>query len=147
MTTIDSTATLPEVKTAPPVNGIDLPTVVSGDPAPRHDGKNLFIEIDVRSNEAVFHCQDPEHVGTHKQRHVLFCANKHCWLIFTNPSVFTEPYLELMKGEDQAAHVLDETAKVETSYRIRVSAAKTAKAAKMMNAVTTPKRPPVIVVP
>jgi len=147
MTTMESTATLPEAKTAPPINGIDLPTVVSGVPAPRHDGKNLFIEIDVRSDEAVFHCQDPEHVGTHKQRHVLFCANKHCWLIFTNPLVFTEPYLELMKGEDQAAQVSDKTTKVETSYRIRVDPAEAAKVAKMMNAATTPKRPPVIVVP
>jgi hypothetical protein len=146
MATIDSTATLPEVKTAPPVDGKNLPTVLTNTPAPRHDGKNLFIQIDVRSDDAMLHCQESEHVGTHKQRHVLFCANKHCWLIFTNKSVFTERYLELTKGEEVPAHVADDTHDVGTDCAIRVSPTKPAKAAKKM-AIAAPFHGPVIVVP
>jgi hypothetical protein len=146
MATVDSTATLPEVKTAPPVDGKDLPTVLSNTSAPRHDGKNLFIQIDVRLDDAVLYCQEPEHVGTHIQRHVLFCANKHCWLIFTNKSVFIEEYLELTKGEEVPAHVADSTKDVGTDCVIRVSPTKPAKAAKKI-AIAVPLHGPVIVVP
>jgi hypothetical protein len=146
MATVDSTATLTEVKTAPPVDGIDLPTVLSHTSAPRHDGKNLFIQIDVRSDDAKLYCQEPEHVGTHTQRHVLFCANKHCWLTFTDKSVFIEEYLELPKGEEVPAHVADSTQHAKTDCVIRVSAAKPVKAAKKM-AIPMALHGPVIVVP
>jgi hypothetical protein len=146
MATVDSTATLPEVKTAPPVDGKDLPTAPNDTSAPRHDGKNLFIRIDVRSEDAVLHCQKQEHVGTHKPRHVLFCANEHCWLIFTDKSVFTEEYLELTKGEEVPAHVADSTHDVGTDCVVRVSAAKPARAAKKM-ATPMALHGPVIVVP
>lgn len=142
-----ATATLPEVRTAPPVHGKDLPTIMTHKPAPRPDGQNLLIEIDVRLDQAVFDCQAPEHVGTHKQRFVLFRANKHCWLIFTNQSMFTEPYLELTKGDEIPAHVLDTTQKAETDCVIRVSPAKAAKAAKMMKTMAAALHGPVIVVP
>ncbi len=147
MPTLDSTATLPEVKTVPPVNGKDLKTVLTGKAAPRYDGKNLLITIDVGADEAKFHCQDPEHVGTHKQRRVMFCADKDCWLKFTANSAFAEDYLELKKGKETPAHVSDEVGAARTDCVIRVSAAKTAKAAKMMEAIVEPKRGPVIVVP
>jgi len=146
MPTLESTATLPEVKTAPPANGKDLKTVVTSEPAPRLDGQNLFIKIEVGPDEATFHCQDLEHVGTHSQRHVLFWANKHCWLIFTNRSVFNRDYLELLEGVNVAAQVSDQIRAAETGYNARVTA-KTAKAAKMMKAAVVPKHGPVIVVP
>ena len=146
MTTVDSTATLPPVRTAPPFNGKDLTSVVNGAQAPRYDGKNLLITLDVGSDNAVLHCQDPEHVGTHKQRHVLFCANEHCWLIFENKSVFTEDYLELEKDENTPAYVSDDTQKAETRFVVRVSAASAAKVAKIVNTPAV-KHGPVIVVP
>jgi hypothetical protein len=147
MTTTDSTATLPDVRTAPPVNGKDLATVVTGDPATRYDGKNLLITIDVGPDIATFHCAEKEHAGTHKQRHVLFCANEHCWLIFSPKSVFTVAYLELAKGENVPAYVMDGTDQVSTSCSIRVVVPKTSKAAKMMKAVPNAKQGPVIFVP
>jgi hypothetical protein len=146
MATVDSTATLLEVKTAPPVDGRDLPTLLTKTPAPRHDGKNLFIQIDVRSDDAMLHCQEREHVGKHKPRHVLFSANEHCWVIFTDKSVFIEEYLELTKGEEVRAHIADSTHDVETDCVIRVSATRPAKAAKKMT-VAVPSHGPVIVVP
>jgi hypothetical protein len=146
MPTLDSTATLPELKTAPPANGKDLKTVVTYEPAPRLDGENLFIKIEVGSDEATFHCQDQEHVGTHSQRHVLFWTNKHCWLIFSNKSVFNRDYLELPEGVNVAAQISDQLRAAETGYNIRVTA-KTAKTAKMMKAATAAKHGPVIVVP
>lgn len=146
MATVDSSATLLEAKTAPPVDGKDLPTILTYTAAPRHDGKNLFMQIDVRSGDAMLHCQEPEHVGTHKQRHVLFCANKHCWVIFTDKSVFIEEYLELAKGEEVPAHIADSTHDVRTDCLIRVRAAKPARAAKKM-AIPMALHGPVIVVP
>jgi len=147
MATVDSTATLPEVKIAPPADGKDLTTVVTNNPARKPDGKNLLIEIDVLSDQAVFECQDTEHVGTHKDRRVFFCANDHCWLIFIGNSAFKEDFLELQKGEQEPAHVADQTDKAETRYKIRVSAGHKAMAEKMARTVQVPKRPPVIVVP
>lgn len=145
MTTAGSTATLPEVRTAPPVNGRDLLTHVTHEAAKRPDGKNLLIRIDVRADEAVFDCEDPENVGNHEHRFVLFCANKHCWLKFGNPSVFVEPFLELMAGEKTPAYVPDGPQKAKTTYCICVSA-RTAKTARM-KAVPLALHGPVIVVP
>ncbi len=135
MSTVDSTATLEELKTDPPVNGkgYDLPTVLANPAAPRYDGQNLFIQIDVHSDDALFHSQLHEHVGTHQQRHVLFCANEHCWLIFKNQSVFVETHLELMKGEKIAAHVADSTRDVDTECVVRVSATRPGKVARKMD--------------
>ena len=79
---------------------------------------------------------------------MFFHANEHCWLLFPRPSVFDEPYLELVKDEEIAAHVADTTKKAETGFVVRIEAPKTEKAAKMPNAEPdTPLRPPVIVVP
>ncbi|HEV2381609.1 MAG TPA: hypothetical protein VG206_17675 [Terriglobia bacterium] len=147
MTTVDSTATLLEARTAPPADGTDLMMSTTGEAAPR-DGKNLVLQIDLDRDSVKVHCQDTEHVGTHKQRCVLFSANKHCWLIFTPQSVFTEDYVELQEGETARAHVLDETKQAQTHFVVR--APKTAKAAKMGKMAKTAmdaKRPPVIVVP
>jgi|SRR5271165_1522051 len=149
MTKVDSTVTLSEVRTAPPANGKDLITECVGPAAHRPDGKNLLIQIEVGSEIAKFHCIAPEHAGTHSQRHVLFEADKDCWVIFTNKSVFTEEYLELAKGESVPAWVSDDTQKGETDCVIRVKAEKTAKPGKVvkMETVAVPKHGPVIVVP
>ena len=147
MTTANAAATLPEVRTAPPANGKDLITDVTGTPAPRHDGKNLLIKIDVGPERGVVHCQEPEHVGTHKQRHVLFCANEDCWLIFTPTPVFTDDYLELKKDEKTPAYVSDNTQKAETRFVVRVRAEQTAKVAMMVKTPPEAKHGPVIVVP
>src|SRR5208283_3763226 len=98
MSTVDSVATLPAVKTAPPADGKDLGHLISGVPAP-HEGKNLVIHIDVGTDPASIHCQATEHVGTHANRYVLFSANKHCWLIFETKKVFAVDYVELQEGE------------------------------------------------
>jgi len=145
MTTVDSTVTLPEVRTAPPVNGKELIIEITNIPAPRPDGKNLLIEIDVGPDKAVVHCQDPERVGTDKQRKVFFRASDHCWVIFTNQSVFTEANLELTKGDKVPAHVSDPTHDVGTDYKIVTK--KTTNVAKMENTVQNSRRGPVIVVP
>jgi phage terminase large subunit-like protein len=140
-----TTETLP-VKTAPPVNGKDLITIITGNPAPRHDGKNLLITIEVGPVNAVFHCESPEHVGNHKQRHALFCANKHCWLMFIENSAFTEDYLELQIGEKVPAQVSNNTQNGSTRYVIRVGA-ETADPVRMATTVVDAKHGPVIVVP
>ena len=82
-------------------------------------------------------------------RHVFFRANEHCWLLFDRPSVFVEPYLELVKDEEISAHIADATKKVETGFFVRIAAPKMMKrAAKTPNAEPdTLLRPPVIVVP
>jgi len=146
MPTLDSTATLPEVRTAPPANGKDLKPVVANEAAPRHDGENLFIKIDVGPDEAMFHCKQQEQAGAHSRRHVLFWANKHCWLMFTNRSVFNRDYLELPEGTSVAAEISDQIRTAETGYIVRVSAT-AAKAARMIQAATVVKHGPVIVVP
>ena len=151
MTTAGSTATLSEIGTPPPANGKDLELLFLG-PAPRHDGKNLLIKIDIGSDEATFHCLEPEHVGTHKKRHVLFCADQHCWLIFSNSALFNADYLELQPNIKTQANVSD-TFKGETRCGVRVEVAKTARVTKMatkpeMASTTASKfHGPVIVVP
>lgn len=145
MTTAGSTATLPEVRIPPPADGIDRETVVDDIAAPRHDGKNLLIKIDVGFDKAIVHSQTPEHVGTHKERHVLFCADKHCWLIFSKSEVFNAEYLELQPGVRTPAQVSNDPQERKTDYVVRVEAPKTTNVAKM--AKTAPMHGPVIVVP
>jgi hypothetical protein len=144
-----STATLPKVGTPPPANGIDLATEVTNIAAPKHAGDNLFIRIDVGSQKAKFYCLNRQEVPGRTERHVFFRANEHCWLMFDRPSVFVEPYLELVKDEEISAHIADTTKKVETGFVVRIEAPKMMKrAAKMPNAEPdTLLRPPVIVVP
>ena len=144
MTIVDSTATLSELKTAPPANGKDLITQCFPPAATRPDGKNLLIKIEVGSEIAKFHCIAPEHAGTHRQRHVLFEADKHCWVMFTE-SVFTEDFLELPKGESVPAWIA-EGKQGQTDCIIRVKAAKTGKVV-TMKAMPAVNHGPVIVVP
>ena len=142
-----STATLPEVKTTPPpTNAKQLESSLAGGPAPRHDGKNLLIKIDVGPDTAMFHCHAREHVGTHNERHVHFFADKHCWLIFSNKEAFSVDYLELKPKCKTPAPVLDETYEEETECAICVEPV-TTKATMSLEATQYTFRPPVIVVP
>lgn len=96
MATFDSTATLP------------LKTGTTNVPAPRPDGKNLLINIDVGT--ATYHCQPVEHVGTHKNRYVGFQPDEHCWVIFTNEAVFGKKQVELFPNKEDTRnnlHVAD----------------------------------------
>ena len=138
-----STATLPKVGTPPPVDGIDLAIEVTHIAAPKHAGDNLFIRIDVGSQKAKFYCSDRQVVPGTTERHIFFRANEHCWLIFENPSVFVEPYLELVKDEEISAHIADGVQQEETGFVVRVEAPQM----KMTNAAPDTLRPPVIVVP
>ena len=144
MTTLESTATLPAVKTAPPADGKDLISLTSGVAAPRH-GKDLVIHIDVGPDTASIHCLDTEHVGTHKQRCVFFSANKHCWVIFNTKTVFAVDYLELQEGESARAEVSDNTKQAQTRFAIRVSTI--ANVTQTGKAVPLGRNGPVIVVP
>ena len=105
MTTVDSTATLP------------VTTVITGEPAPRPDGENLLIKIDVGT--ATFHCRTEERVGKHKNRHVTFQVDAPCKLHFTNFAVFQANDWPLVKGKNDLP-VLDPTNAVETSYSLDV---------------------------
>ncbi len=64
-------------------------TDTTGKPAPTPDGKNLFLRIEVRNDKAIINCRDVEHAGKHRNRKVVFHADKSCNLHFSNPNVFT----------------------------------------------------------
>jgi len=64
-------------------------TETTGNSAPRPDGKNLFLRIDVHNDRATIHCCDVEHAGKYHNREVIFKADKNCNLHFSNPSLFT----------------------------------------------------------
>jgi hypothetical protein len=116
MPTADSASTLPL-------------TTTTGNPAPRPDGKNLLIQIDVHT--ATFHCQDVEYVGSQNPRKVTFRADAPCVLLFYNSEVFGKAEVPLAKG-DKDLPVLSKDG-TETSYRLF--------------GVETVKSPPKLVVP
>jgi len=101
MATFDTTATLSQNTT--------------NVPAPRPDGKNLLIKIEVGTG--TFHCLPEEHVGTHKNRFVTFQPDASCTLYFTNIAVFQMTDKRLVKGNNDL-QVLDQTNGVETSYSL-----------------------------
>jgi hypothetical protein len=116
MTTADSTSTLPL-------------TTTTGKPAPKPNGKDLLIKIDVHT--ATFHCQDVEHAGPQNPRHVTFQPDAPCVLLFTNSEVFGKAEAPLIKGDNELP-VLSKDG-TETSYRL--------------DGAETVKSPPKIVVP
>lgn len=81
-----------------------LVTVITGEPAPRPDGKNLFIRIVINPETAMFQCQDEEHIGNHEGSFVTFQANAACALHFTNPDVFGTDKVELKKNLATSLH-------------------------------------------
>jgi hypothetical protein len=61
---------------------------IGKDPAPRLDGKNLHLEIQVSDTGATVPCLEEEHVGSHANRMVTFRADRDCTLVFGNNEVF-----------------------------------------------------------
>ena len=119
-----------------------LTIITTGEAAPRPDGKNLLMKIDIDLDHATatFHGQISEHVGTHKPRKVTFRADKNCMLEFDNVAVFQTKFVQLTATKPKTLEVAN-TQKVETGYRIPAPTAIVAKlAASVMNA-------PKIVVP
>ncbi|MBZ5683661.1 MAG: hypothetical protein LAP86_01385 [Acidobacteriia bacterium] len=101
---------------------IKLSEIVVNRPAPKPDGKNLWIDIDINLSKstALIHSQQEESVGTHKQRTVTFRADHDCSLRFSNPAVFNRGSISLIAYRQTALEVRDEIRQVETSYEVYV---------------------------
>jgi len=98
-----------------------LITVITGEPAPRPDGKNLFVRIVIDPETATFHCQEEEHMGNHEGRFVTFQANATCTLHFTNPDVFDMNKVDLTKNQPKPLH--NKKRLKETGYYVTVNKA------------------------
>jgi hypothetical protein len=70
----------------PTITLTKLAEVVVNRPAPKPDGKNLWIDIDINliKSTALIHSQQSESVGAHKKRTVTFRADHDCLLKFSN---------------------------------------------------------------
>jgi len=101
---------------------IKLAEIVVNRPAPRPDGKNLWIDIDVNLSKstALIHSQEAESVGTGRQRMVTFRADHDCLMRFSNPAVFNLGSIPLNANKQTVLPVKDEIAKVETFYDVYV---------------------------
>ena len=95
-----------------------LKIIFSGIPAPTQNG-NLWIDIDVNLDKAtaLFHCQERESVGTHKNRKVTYRANQPCRLIFSDKRVFNREWVDLTANKEELV-VDDGTNKVGANYEI-----------------------------
>ena len=101
---------------------IKLSEILVNRPAPKPDGKNLWIDIDINLSKstALIHSQPEESVGMHKQRTVTFRADHDCWLKFNNPAVFNVGSIPLIAYRQTALEVSDQAKQVETSYEVYV---------------------------
>lgn len=86
-----------------------LEVIFTNKPAPRPDGKNLWIDIDVNLTKltALFHCQAPEHVGGHSERKVTYRADHDCVLGFTGRALFNRDYVQLIAHKEMVLPVAD----------------------------------------
>ncbi len=96
-----------------------LVTVVTGEPAPRPDGKNLFIRVVIGPETATFHCQEEEHTGNHEGSFVTFQANSTCMLHFRNSDVFNTDKVELKKNQATPMHT--KKRHLDTGFYVTVS--------------------------
>lgn len=101
---------------------IKLSEIVVNRPAPKPDGKNLWIDIDINLSKstALIHSQQEESVGMHKQRTVTFRADHDCLLKFSKPAVFNMKSIPLIAYRQTALEVKDEATKVDTFYEVYV---------------------------
>ncbi len=101
---------------------IKLSEIVVNRPAPKPDGKNLWIDIDINlgKSTALIHSRQEESVGLHKQRTVTFRADHDCLLKFSNPTVFNKGSIPLIAYRQTSLEVRDEIRQVETSYEVYV---------------------------
>ena len=101
-----------------------LAVIIDNQPAPKPDGKNLWIDIDVNLSKltALVHSQMREAVGTHKRRKVTFRADHDCVLVFSNKAVFDVESVQLIAYKEVTLQIKDATTKVETFYEIYIGA-------------------------
>jgi len=125
-----------------------LTEIVVDRPAPKPDGKNLWIDIDVNliKYTALIHSQEEESVGTHKQRTVTFRADHDCMLSFSNKKVFDRDSVPLTAYTQVILPVKDTTTKVETFYDIYMGTSLVEGAEPKQNDLL-PRNGPHIVVP
>jgi hypothetical protein len=93
-------------------------------PAPRPDGKNLWIDIDVNLSKwtALVHSCEEESAGAHKERTVTFRADHDCHLRFTNRDVFGRESVKLIAYTQVILPIKDTATHVTTFYEIHISA-------------------------
>ena len=131
-----------------PITVTKLTEIVVDRPAPKPDGKNLWIDIDVNliKSTALIHSQEEESVGTHKQRTVTFRADHDCTLAFSNKKVFDRASVPLTAYTQVILPVKDTTTNVETFYDIYIGTSLVEGAATRQNDLL-PNNGPHIVVP
>ena len=115
--------------------------------APRPDGKNLWIDIDINGSKstALMHCQAEEHVGAHTPRMVTFRADQDCVLFFSNPAFFGRDFEPLKAYAQDTLQVI--TSKGDTSYDVYIGASPADITAAMPKQMATRSGGPHIVVP
>jgi len=131
-----------------------LTKIVVDRPAPKPDGMNLWIDLDINLSKstALIHSRAEEFVGTHKDRKVTFRADHDCWLSFTNPDVFdlksvnlTSP-VQLTEFVQVVLPIKDTTTNATTYYEIYIGAPPL-EAVEPMQETVVPRGGPHIVVP
>jgi len=122
-----------------------LEVIFTNRPAERPDGKNLWIDIDVKLTKltALFHCRPPEHVGVHSPRKVTYRADHDCVLRFTDPAVFNCDCVQLIAHEEKVLPVTDVN-NVQTNYEMWSGIGKVTEATPPLS---EPRTNPHIVVP
>lgn len=129
-----------------------LQIIFSRNPAPKPDGLNLWIDIDLNltKSTALFHCQEKEVVGTNPNRKVTYRADHDCRLTFTSEAVFNKPYVDLKAHKEKSLDIRNDTSKVEANYVIGPMGVTTViapEAEGSVTALTAARSGPHIVVP
>ena len=129
-----------------------LQIIFSRSSAPKPDGLNLRIEIDLNltKSTALFHCQEREVVGTNPNRKVTYHADHDCRLTFTNEAVFNRRYVDLKAHKETSLDILNSTSRVEANYVIGpmgVAPVTVTEADGSLTALTAARSGPHIVVP
>ena len=103
---------------APALNKLEV--TFSNSPAPRPDGENMWVDIDVDLTRltALFHCCAEEHVGDHSRRTVTFRADHDCVLRFTQRSVFNLDWVHLTAYNEVILGVAETVQKINANYEI-----------------------------
>ena len=104
----------------PTITLTKLAEIVVNRPAPKPDGKNLWIDIDINMSKltVLIHSREEESVGTHKQRSVTFRADHECLLKFNNSAVFNLASVPLIKNKQTVLQVADDATTVDTFYEV-----------------------------
>ena len=132
----------------PTITATKLTKILVNRPAPRPDGKNLWIDIDINPTKstALIHSQQEESVGTHKARKVTFRADYDCLIVFSNEAVFGVKSVPLSAYEQTALEIKDTVSKTETFFDI-FTGTTLADATEVMQQEVLPRNGPKIVVP